>query len=253
MLSIRSSPTKERNPSFKQERRKKGEDNARWVARNRPTEDAPCLVLLGGTDTLDFRLRAAQSHARHDLTPSHWSHVVLLDAPAKTKSAVATLTEISLNPPQGFGFPPVKNGVQSSDFARYADAAIWPNVAIIYLPVEAKKLHETVDRFTRQRSALDATELIVDWLAFGWGVGRVGNPLLDGKGIPAAVLIEYVLGGLQFELTPGLDSRSSCPEAIWQAAMWWHEYYKESGGRALNGRWVVDHGLVEKREYRKPK
>jgi hypothetical protein len=27
------------------------------------------------------------------------------------------------------------------------------------------------------------------------------------------------------ELTPGLATRASCPEAMWQAARWWHPYY----------------------------
>ena len=30
------------------------------------------------------------------------------------------------------------------------------------------------------------------------------------------------------ELTPGLASRSSCPEAIWQAAKWWQEFYEKT-------------------------
>jgi hypothetical protein len=32
------------------------------------------------------------------------------------------------------------------------------------------------------------------------------------------------------ELTPGLSSQSSCPEAIWQAAKWWYQFYAQING-----------------------
>jgi hypothetical protein len=44
-------------------------------------------------------------------------------------------------------------------------------------------------------------------------------------GIPSAVLIESAYSIIGVELTPGLAGQSSCPEAIWQAAKWWHEFY----------------------------
>lgn len=67
-----------------------GEDNVAWlqraagkVAANFGQRQASSghirLVLLGGTDPVSFRLRVAQAHVRHDLTPSSWSHVVLCD------------------------------------------------------------------------------------------------------------------------------------------------------------------------------
>jgi hypothetical protein len=34
------------------------------------------------------------------------------------------------------------------------------------------------------------------------------------------------------ELTPGLSSSASCPEAIWQAAKYWHNFYKEAAQTA---------------------
>lgn len=248
MLSIRSSPSKGRNPDFCLSKRTAREDNADWIARNLPKEPHPCLVLLGGKGPVDFRLRVAQSHARHDLTPSHWSHVALLEgADGASKKAAKTkprLWEISLEPPTCFGYPPSTNGVQESTLERYADRLQFPNVAVIYLPVSSQDVMKTLRKFMHQRSALDATELVLAWLAYVWGVGRAGNPLIDGKGIPSATMVEYVLGALQYELTPGLDSRSSCPEAIWQSALWWHDYYQQSGGKKLTGRWVVEHNLV---------
>jgi hypothetical protein len=259
MLSIRSSPSKGRNPDFKRVVRKRGEDNLKWLARNAPKDDRPCLVLLGGTGPVDFRLRVALSHARHDLTPSHWSHVVLLDVPgrelsgagggggAKADPGAAAITEISLEPAGGFGYPPQTNGVQAAALARYRDPRLWPNAALVYLPLDLAEVQKTVRRFMYQRAALDAVDLVLAWLAYVWGTGRATNPLVEGRGIPSATMVEYVLGGLQYELTPGLDSRSSCPEAIWQSALWWHTYYEQSGGKKLEGAWVVDHGLVDAR------
>jgi hypothetical protein len=117
---------------------------------------------------------------------------------------------------------------------------------VIVVPKKTEEVERVLRKFEMQRSTLDAVELMVAWLAYLWGVGRASNPLAEGLGLPSATMIEYVLGGLQYELTPGLDSRSSCPEAIWQAAMWWHEYYEKAGGKKLTGAWVIGHGLVDR-------
>ena len=60
-------------------------------------------------------------------------------------------------------------------------------------------------------------ELIVRWLAFVWGAGRAGNPLLEGYGVPSSAMRKSS-SALSDTTAPGLESRSSCPEAIWQAA-----------------------------------
>jgi hypothetical protein len=61
-----------------------------------------------------------------------------------------------------------------------------------------------------------------------WGAGARRNPLLDSAGLPGAAFVETAFGMAGIELTPGLSSGSSCPEAIWQSALWWHHYYKQS-------------------------
>lgn len=81
------------------------------------------------------------------------------------------------------------------------------------------------------------------WLAYVWGAGRAANPLLDSQGIPSAAMVELVLGGAGYDLTPGLESRASCPEAIWQAARWWHSYYEDVAKGAHVGAWHVAHRL----------
>jgi hypothetical protein len=90
---------------------------------------------------------------------------------------------------------------------------------------------------------LDGVDLTLRWLAYVWGVARSGNPLLDGMGIPSAAMLEVVIGAAGFDLTPGLESRSSCPEAIWQAAKWWHEYYVDQKRSPITGAYFIGHKL----------
>jgi hypothetical protein len=66
------------------------------------------------------------------------------------------------------------------------------------------------------------------WLGFIWGAGAKHNPLLEGVGLPASVLVQTAFGMSGIELTPGLTSGSSCPEAVWQSALWWHAYYEKT-------------------------
>jgi hypothetical protein len=91
---------------------------------------------------------------------------------------------------------------------------------------------------------LDAIELIVSWLSFVWGVGKTGNPLLEGIGMPSAAMIETVINAAGFELTPGLASSSSCPEAIWQSAKWWHNYYETRQESGISGSYFAPKKLT---------
>ena len=86
---------------------------------------------------------------------------------------------------------------------------------------------------------LDAPDLILSWLAVVWGVGRASNPVLDGKGLPTAAMIETILNGVGFDLSPGLDVRVSCPENVWQAARWWELYYDDTARLPITGRYLV--------------
>jgi hypothetical protein len=52
-----------------------------------------------------------------------------------------------------------------------------------------------------------------------------------------------VLGAAGFDLTPGLESRASCPEAIWQAAKWWHKYYEDQKRAPLSGAYCCGHAF----------
>jgi hypothetical protein len=243
MISIISSKASAPNTLLREVPRRDNEDNLRWLSRHtRPGEDQTGLVLVGGTSTASFRLRVAQSHVRHDLLPSYWSHVMLLGRPTRTLAATSVY-EISLEPPQGFTFPPPTNGVQEGRLSQYRDPALYPNIALLSTPVPLAQVLEALDAFQKQRAVLDAVDLIVRWLAYVWGVARASNPLLDGYGMPSAAMLEIAFGVAGYDLTPGLESRSSCPEAIWQAAKWWHEYYAQQNRAALACVYHVGHTL----------
>jgi hypothetical protein len=246
MLNIFTSTVKNPNKEFKETPRKDGEDNLQWLTRVIPPDEDGYtdLLLLGGSSLSAFRLRAAQAHLRHDLTPSSWSHVMLLGN-IKKNLAATVVFEISLEPLTGFGFPVPSNALQKAKLGNYSDGEAYPNIAHIRVPVVRQKVTEALTRYQRQRAVLDGPQLVLLWLAYLWGAGRTSNPLADGQGMPSAAMIEVVIGASGFDLTPGLESRSSCPEAIWQAAKWWHEYYENDKGKeSLSGSFSNEHELV---------
>jgi hypothetical protein len=242
MLNIRKSEAPAPSAAFDESKRSGREDNIAWLGRHVGEGDGVRLLLVGGTDRQHFRLRIAQSQLRDDLSPSSWSHVALVETPADDL-AKTTLREISLTPRDGFGFPPPTNGVQQGTLAAYRSRRDFPNLALLHVPVAAEDVRATLERFQGQRTILDATELIIVWLAYLWGAGRAANPLLEANGIPSAAMVEMVVGAAGYELTPGLESRASCPEAIWQAARWWHRYYEGVNAEPIRGAWNVEHRL----------
>lgn len=224
MLKLQRSPALEGNTQLKKVLRSKRQGNAAYVRAHAGTDPRKTteLVLLGGTGPLDFRLRVAQSHARDDLLPSAWSHAAILK-PGRAASR-RVLWEIPLSGAAASAYPPATNGVVESELEQYDDPAVYPNVAVLRVPVPGSTVAEVITRFEKQRTVLDALELMLAWWAFGWGVGRAGNPLLDEIGIPSAAFAEYVFSAAGYDLVPGFPSRSSCPEAIWQSARWWHDH-----------------------------
>lgn len=245
MLNVLRSRATAASRQFEESPRQDGEDNLAWLARSGLGDsdgDGVWVVLLGGRDRIAFRLRTAQSRIRDDLTPSHWSHVALMDQMAKDLGR-STLHEISLDPQGGFGFPTPTNAVQKGTLRRYRSAEDFPNIAVVRVPVERKRVLDALRQFQGQRTVLDATELVIVWLAYLWGAGRAGNPLLESQGIPSAAMLEMVLGAADYDITPGLESRSSCPEAIWQAAKWWHAFYESKSMSPPEGAWSVEHRL----------
>lgn len=198
--------------------------NVAWLRRTRQSQglgEAGDVILLGGASIVDFRVRVAQSHARHDLTPSYWSLVgLMVDAGRFLSAPLSTGDDPAL--------VPATNGIVTLSMSDFDDSVRYPNVAILRFPGASSEVIEAVDALRKQRSIADLPALIVAWLGFAWGTSGSGNPLLDGLGIPSAVLVETVFGLADVELTPGLASASSCPEAIWQSVKWWQDFYAQA-------------------------
>jgi len=226
MIGILRSTAIHPNEVFQEQVRSRGENNLMWLRRylQQPDEERSYIVLVGANNPTAFRLRVAQSHMRHDMLPSHWSHAMLLGALAIDDLGTTPVYEISLEPPHGFGFPPPTNGVQQGELRQYRNPRQYPNIAVLGIAAAPEQVRAALQRFQEQRPVLDALELMLRWLAYVWGAARAGNPLHDGQGVLSAVMLEMVFGAVGFDLTPGLESRASCPEVIWQTAKWWHEY-----------------------------
>jgi hypothetical protein len=179
------------------------------------------VLLLGGGSLVDFRIRVAQSHARDDLTPSYWSLIgVLIEGDR--------LLTVPLLPSGDASAVPVSNGIVALPLSAFDDVRQWPNIAVLRFPRPTQPVASVVDRIRSQRTIADLPALIVAWLGFVWGAGDSPNPLLGGRGLPSAVFVETAFGMVDVELTPGLGSASSCPEAVWQSGKWWHEFYAQT-------------------------
>lgn len=201
---------------------KPDEGNESWLGRAMKEQgDSAGLLLFGGTSVADFHIRVAQSQLRYDLTPGHWSMV-----------GIAVDEETFLTVPmqwQGdLDDMPHSNSIQKFRIADFDDRDRWPNVAFIRFTSDMSAIVKHAEAMVWQRSVVDLPELVIRWLEYVWGVQNVVNPLTIGKGIPSAVFAEVAFGIAALELTPGLASSSSCPEAIWQAAKWWHKFYAET-------------------------
>jgi hypothetical protein len=238
-----------RNPDFVEQARQSGEDNFAWGMRavkemkTSGPDQWSYVALLGGVDRLAFRVRSAQSLLRIDMLPSFWSEAILIglkEASLKDSEALY----VPLAQPGSPEFPPENNGVVTCPLSAFADAQRYPNIALIALPVPQAKIMERVETFKRSRGTIDALEHVLHWLAFTWGVARTGNPLHENYGLPSSCMIEVVCAAENYDLTPGLESRASCPEAIWGAATYWHDYYAASSGgtgRVPAGRYSIGH------------
>jgi hypothetical protein len=248
MIQIRASAAARASSQLKTLPRPAGGSNRDWLAKAIGGHTAAgTIVLMGGVSLVQFRLRVAQSQARNDLLPSFWSHAALIRRLRGDRDW--DLWEVSLEPSSGFAQMPLSNGVQRGRFAAYDDPKRFPNVAWLEVPAAdgqggdiASKLEQAVVTFRRQRSAVDLAPMMVDWLGFAWGVRDRTNPLLRNVGIPAAVFLQSVFAIAGIELAPGLGNQSCCPEAIWQAAKWWHEFFASPAaltGGPLRGKYWV--------------
>lgn len=200
--------------------------NSAWLAEQGLRDG---VLLLGGASLADFRLRVAQSTLRGDLTPSYWSLCgLLVDGGAKVLSVPLTVPDVAA--------VPATNAIRTFDMAEFDDPQVWPNIGVVRFAIDPGIVVDQARDVVSRRSVVELPALVLAWLGFAWGVTGQGNPLADSQGIPSAVFVEtaHALAGV--ELTPGLASAASCPEAIWQSAKWWHEFYEEAPMIAIGER-----------------
>jgi hypothetical protein len=237
VIPTRESPTSDSNEGLQEMAAQEGEGNASWFERS-PIRQG--IVLLGGTSLVDFRIRVAQSQLRSDLTPSYWSLCGLIGEDGSFRT-------VPLQPGDVSDVPRI-NAVRAMSIADFDDPAEWPNAAVLRFAENSEVVERHADRVTQRRTIVDLPALLLAWLAYAWATDSAANPLTDGRGIPSAAFVEAAHSLAGIELTPGLSSAASCPEAIWQAVKWWHEYYAgvaelgtaaEAGPLVPTGRYVL--------------
>ena len=220
------------NPHLDELDRNSGEGNVHWCGRAAKTMVTPksqwtYVALLGGADTMAFRLRIAQGHLRRDMLPSYWSESILIQTQGQSMESARAI-HVPLAQPDGPKFATRDNGVVSRPLSDFDDTERFPNIALIALPVSQADIMARVRDFSASRGTLDTLEHVLRWLAFAWGVARTGNPLHENYGLPSACMLETVCAAANFDLTPGLEARASCPEAIWSAARHWYDYFEKA-------------------------
>ena len=246
MLRARQSNQVKGNAAVQNLRKTRGESNQKWILRaNKALDpDAPKLLLLGGTDITDFRVRIAQSDARRDMKPSFWSHVMVY-VPGRRSTSPA-LWHAPLEVGDDISAVPRTNGVIKSTLTYCANKSRWKNLALLeFHGVTKTQIGKDAKRIQSARLSLDLVSPLVEWLGFVWGVGATGNPLLAGVPLPAASFAEAVFANSDIDLAPGMADRTHCPEAIWQGAKWWSDFYGgDEEAAAPRGRFVIGQGAA---------
>jgi hypothetical protein len=218
------------------------ETNLEWLARVGARGE---VVLIGGSSLVDFRLRVAQSHLRHDFTPSYWSQVGLwLDGSRELWTVPLDARDASS--------VPARNGVERRALADVDDPVRFPNLAVFrFTRAAASEIRGAIAQLSSPapRDILDVPGLLVPWLAFVWGAAESGNPILKGTGVPSAAFAQAVFATLQQDLAPGIPPAASCPEAIWQAAKWWHVVYGRIAGAKGSTTLVPEGSYVVRQKF----
>lgn len=218
MIPNRESSASSSNTQLKQMKAGKKQGNQDWLSSHGLSEG---VLLLGGTSLVDFRQRVAQSGLRGDLSPSYWSLCgILIDSGQRFLSVPLAPGDISR--------VPATNAIVECDISDYDDPAAWPNVGVVRFAADMSTVVEQARLVAQRRTIVDLPALVLAWLGFAWAVSGRPNPLIESLGMPSAVFVETAHAMAGLELTPGLASAASCPEAIWQAAKWWYEFYEEA-------------------------
>jgi hypothetical protein len=232
-----ASPSQTPNPKLVERKPQKGEGNRNWLARlgeqGGVKLDENGVILLGGSSLADFRVRVAQSAARTDMFPSFWSQCGILlkggvfaSVPLDLRQGGRTSRRRRDN--DDVSAIPKCNAVRMCSLDDYDDPERYPNIAVVQYAKAHRDVHDHIRRLQMDRTIVDLAALLLPWLGFVWGTRGSVNPLAQGTGLPSAAFVETTFAMAGFELTPGLSSTSSCPEAMWQAAKWWTPFYKDT-------------------------
>lgn len=227
MIRTRYSKETKHNPRIK-ERPLGRRPRSSWLAEHADRLDkrGPLVVLLGGDSLIDFRLRVAQGHLRTDLKPSFWSHAAIV-LPSERSQAARKLRHVQLDDLGATADMPVRNAVQHCGL-DYVDRAQFKNIAVLRFPVDkTADVVEAAHALQHARLNLDLVGPVLRWLGFALGA-QAGNPLLEGHSIPAAAFVEACFARAGVDLSPGVSESVSCPESIWQAALWWNSFYEST-------------------------
>ena len=248
MIPIRQSNADTSNDLLVDLKAEPNETNSAWLKRAGAKDG---VLLLGGASITHFRIRVAQSHARADMKPSSWSLAGILLNETQFYSVPLDLRGDSSEMAQD-------NGIQLCNIADYDDAERFPNIAVLRFTADHGKIlancyllrGDRAKKKPSQRTIIDLPTLMLPWLSYVWISGKASNPLTDGLGLPSAAFVETVYGIAGIELTPGLASATSCPEAIWQAAKYWQDFYKEAAktGNTRNAKQQVPDGQFAVRQ-----
>ncbi|HGG56627.1 MAG TPA: hypothetical protein ENK31_02395 [Nannocystis exedens] len=243
MINARISLHAARNPEIMELARAPGEGNAAWIIRALGQMNSEARILLvGGTTVADFRLRVAQSHLRHDLKPSFWSHAALvLPGPSQPR-----LWQVDLEVGMPISEVPGNNGISEIGLGHF-DSARFANLAVLRFPgASALAVQEGIDALRGARLSEDLLSPLIQWLAHVWGTDGAKNPLLAGIPLPAAHFVDAAFAYAGVDIVPGVSSRAACPEAVWQAALWWSGYYagdqEGQAGAVPSGVYLVEQG-----------
>ncbi|MEZ4381513.1 MAG: hypothetical protein R3A79_09195 [Nannocystaceae bacterium] len=221
MINARISIHATRNPEIREEPRREGESNAAWIARVLGDSTAPRILLVGGAALTDFRVRVAQSHVRSDLKPSFWSHAAVL-----VPGAPPRLFHVDFEAAMPASEVPGVNGISEIDLDRFDDLGRFPNLALLRFPgADAATVLEGIGVLRLSRLSEDLVSPLVRWLGYVWGVDAAASPLVAGVPLPSAQFVDAAFAYANVDIVPGLSSRAACPEAIWQASLWWTGYY----------------------------
>lgn len=218
---------------------RKNEGNLAWLERVKADGN---LILIGGASPGHFRMRVAQSHVRRDFLPSFWSMAGLVLRPGRVWT-------VPVEDIGDAGNVTGDNAVVEVPIRKFDDPTKWPNIATLRFASEITTA--LVDSVRHDRGIVDLPALLLKWLSFVWGADTSGNPLLAGHGIPSAAFVESVHSLARVDLTPGMSAASSCPEAIWQSAKWWCEFYESrtpDGEAATGVATMMPHGKFTLRQ-----